>query len=125
MAEQPRGLPPTNSTIVSTDDLIARGGPPNWSHRVALTERVQGMFIYHKPGLGNKRHYHEGESEFWIVLKGRLRWTFDDEVVEAGPGDIVFAAAGRRHMIEVIGDEPSVRFAVAAPDIHHIYEERT
>lgn len=117
-------MPPMNSTVVSLDDLIARGGEPNWSHRVVQTSRVMGTFIYHKPGVGNKRHYHEGEDEFWVIMKGRLRWTFDDEVVEVKAGDVVIARAGRHHAIEVIGDEPAVRFAVVAPDILHIYEEK-
>lgn len=120
----PMGEHRMNQTIARLDDVIARRGPPPWSERLVQTERVMGTFIYHPPGQGNRRHYHRGEAEFWVILKGRIRWTFDDEVVEAGPGDIVFAAAERRHAIEVIGDEPAVRFAVVAPDIEHIYEER-
>ena len=115
---------PPNGTIYRTEEVIREGGPPNWSRRLVLTERVQGMFIYHEPGQGNQRHYHEGEDEFWVILKGTIRWTFDDEVVEARPGDVVFCAAGRHHAIEVIGNEPAVRFAVARPDIDHIYQPR-
>lgn len=114
--------PYTNRTVISAGRLIAEKGPPNWSERIILTDRVQGVFIYQGPGSGNRRHYHVDEDEFWVILQGRLRWTFDDEVVEVGPGDIVFCARGRRHQIQVIGDEPAVRFAIAKPDIEHLYE---
>ena len=111
-----------NRTVASLDEVIARHGEPPWSERLVLTDRVQGVFIYQAPGQGNRRHYHHGEDELWVILKGRLRWTFDDEVVDVQPGDVVFCRRGRWHQIEVIGDEPAVRFAVARPDIVHLYE---
>lgn len=46
-----------------------------------------------------------GHSIF--VLSGRIRYTFDDHVVEAGPGDMLHIPAGpaHRHQPSVIGDE--------------------
>jgi quercetin dioxygenase-like cupin family protein len=113
----------TNATKVSVDEILGRHGAPPWSERVVLTERVQGNFICQPPGQTHQRHYHEGESEFWLILKGEIQWEFDDETVIARAGDIVFARAGRWHRITVLGDEPSVRFAVAAPNIEHIYAD--
>lgn len=111
-----------NATHVSLDEVIARHGEAPWSERLVLTELVQGTFIYQAPGQGNRRHYHATENEFWVVLKGQLRWEFDDETIVARAGDVVVAKAGRWHKITVLGDEPAVRFAVVKPDVLHIYE---
>ncbi len=46
-----------------------------------------------------------GHSIF--ILAGRLRYTFADHVVEAGPGDMLHIPAGpaHRHRPSVVGDE--------------------
>jgi uncharacterized cupin superfamily protein len=46
-----------------------------------------------------------GHSIF--VLAGRIRYTFDDHTVEAGPGDMLHIPAGpaHRHRPSVIGDK--------------------
>jgi uncharacterized cupin superfamily protein len=45
-----------------------------------------------------------GHSIF--VIAGRIRYTFDDHVVEAGPGDMLHIPAGpaHRHRPSVVGD---------------------
>jgi hypothetical protein len=52
-----------------------------------------------------------GHSVF--VLAGRLRYRFDDHVVEAGPGDMLHIPAGpaHRHIPSAIGTEP-VRYVL-------------
>lgn len=58
------------------------------------------------PGTPPPAHWCEtGHSIF--ILAGRLRYTFDDHVVEAGPGDMLHIPAGpaHRHKPSVIGDE--------------------
>jgi len=46
-----------------------------------------------------------GHSIF--ILAGRIRYTFDDHVVEAGPGDMLHIPSGpaHRHRPSVVGDE--------------------
>ncbi len=121
--------PHLNETIAKLDEVIARHpGEKTWSERLVQTELVMGNFIYQSAGQGNRRHYHETENEFWVILKGTLKWDFDDgdgqivETVIARAGDVVVAKAGRWHHITVVGDEPSVRFAIVKPDVLHIFE---
>jgi mannose-6-phosphate isomerase-like protein (cupin superfamily) len=118
-----------NQTIARIDEVIARHtGEKSYSEKLVQTELVMGNFIYQSAGQGNRRHYHETENEFWVILKGTLKWEFDDgdgkvtETVIAKAGDVVLAKAGRWHHITVVGDEPSVRFAVVKPDVLHIFE---
>lgn len=56
-------------------------------------------------GDDNAHWCETGHSIF--VLAGRLRYTFDDHAVEAGPGDMLHIPAGpaHRHKPSVIGDE--------------------
>ena len=58
------------------------------------------------PSAGAAEHWCEtGPSIF--ILAGRIRYTFDDHVVEAGPGDMLHIPAGpaHRHQPSVVGDE--------------------
>ena len=119
----------TNATISRITDVLARNaaGGRSWSERLIQTDLVMGTFIYQEPGLGNKRHYHATDDEFWVVLRGQLKWEFGDrstvdETVIAGPGDVVLARVGRWHSISVVGDEPAIRFAVVTPDVAHLAE---
>ena len=60
----------------------------------------------------DKDHWCEtGHSIF--ILAGRIRYTFDDHTVEAGPGDMLHIPAGRahRHQPTVVGEEP-VRYVL-------------
>jgi quercetin dioxygenase-like cupin family protein len=116
-----------NQTIAKIDEVIARHqGEKSFSEKLVETELVMGNFIYQSAGQGNRRHYHTTENEFWVILMGTLKWDFyeGEEIVEtviAKAGDVVLAKAGRWHHITVVGDEPSVRFAVVKPDVLHIY----
>ena len=42
-------------------------------------------------------HVHHADDEAWCVLAGTLRFRFDDEVFEAGPGSAVLARKGTAH----------------------------
>ena len=54
---------------------------------------------------GEEHWCETGHSIF--ILAGRIRYTFDDHTVEAGPGDMLHIPAGpaHRHRPSVIGDE--------------------
>jgi hypothetical protein len=57
------------------------------------------------PGAPEADWCETGHSIF--ILSGRIRYTFDDHAVEAGPGDMLHIPAGRahRHKPGVVGDE--------------------
>ena len=54
-------------------------------------------------------HTHANEDEYSYVLSGRLTAQIGDDVVEAGPGDLVVKPRGISHAFWNAGDEP-VRF---------------
>ena len=58
-----------------------------------------------EPGGGMPRHTNRVEHEQY-VLAGRGRVGLGDRVVEVGPGDVLYIAAGTPHWYEALGDEP-------------------
>ena len=51
-------------------------------------------------------HRHTREDEYSFVLTGRMGALLGDDVVEAGPGDLVFKPRNQWHTFWNAGDEP-------------------
>lgn len=51
-------------------------------------------------------HLHTREDEYSFVLQGRMGALLGEEVVEAGPGDLVFKPRDQWHTFWNAGDEP-------------------
>jgi mannose-6-phosphate isomerase-like protein (cupin superfamily) len=51
-------------------------------------------------------HRHNREDEYSYVVQGRMGALLGDEVLEAGPGDLVFKPRGEWHTFWNAGDEP-------------------
>lgn len=56
--------------------------------------------------LGAPLHTHRNEDEYSYVLEGRLGVQLGEEVLEAGPGELVFKPRGVPHAFWNAGDEP-------------------
>ncbi len=60
-------------------------------------------------------HRHTREDEYSYVLSGRLGALLGDDVVEAGPGDLVFKPREQWHTFWNAGDEPCRILEIIAP----------
>jgi mannose-6-phosphate isomerase-like protein (cupin superfamily) len=60
-------------------------------------------------------HRHTREDEYSYVLEGRMGALLGDEVVEAGPGDLVFKPRGQWHTFWNAGDEPCRILEIISP----------
>ena len=56
--------------------------------------------------LGAPMHTHRNEDEYSFVLEGRMGLQLGEEVLEAGPGDLVFKPRSIPHTFWNAGDEP-------------------
>jgi mannose-6-phosphate isomerase-like protein (cupin superfamily) len=56
--------------------------------------------------LGSPLHRHTSEDEYSYVLEGRLGAQLGDDVVEAGPGELVRKPRGQEHAFWNAGNEP-------------------
>jgi mannose-6-phosphate isomerase-like protein (cupin superfamily) len=60
-------------------------------------------------------HRHSREDEYSYVLEGRMGALLGDEVLEAGPGDLVFKPRGEWHTFWNAGDEPCRILEIISP----------
>ncbi len=103
-------------------DVVAKAGPPPWSVRLIADERNLVTLIANPPGTGNRPHWHRDFDEWWVILAGRLRWEFTGgAVVEATKDELVWVPRGTVHHIQNVGDEMSLRMAIAMPPAVHYY----
>ncbi len=60
-------------------------------------------------------HRHNREDEYSIVLEGRIGAMLGDDVVEAGPGDLVYKPRGQWHTFWNPADEPARILEIISP----------
>jgi mannose-6-phosphate isomerase-like protein (cupin superfamily) len=69
-------------------------------------------------------HRHTREDEYSFVLEGRMGGLLGDEVVEAGPGDLVFKPRNEWHTFWNAGEVPCRILEIIAPaGFEHFFEE--
>jgi transcriptional regulator with XRE-family HTH domain len=80
-------------------------------------DRLGETFLVDVPYQKESQHepihlsYHEGQ-EMDYVLKGHLRFRFEDHFETAGPGDVLYYDSGRGHGMIAIGGEDAQILAV-------------
>jgi quercetin dioxygenase-like cupin family protein len=60
-------------------------------------------------------HRHNREDEYSFVLQGRVGALLGDDVIEGGPGDLIFKPRGQWHTFWNAGDEPARLLEIIAP----------
>jgi quercetin dioxygenase-like cupin family protein len=75
--------------------------------------------------LGAPLHTHHREDEYSYVLEGRFGVQLgEEEVLEAGPGDLVFKPRGVAHAFWNAGDEPARLLELISPaGFEHYFRE--
>ena len=64
---------------------------------------------YQAPQPGNKGHYHEEGSEFWLIMLGKVRYKIEGlPEFEAEPGDVVYVPRQTWHLAS-FGGAPGLR----------------
>ena len=66
-------------------------------------------------GLAAPLHRHNREDEYSFVLEGRMGALLGDDVVEAGPGDLVYKPRDQWHTFWNAGDEPARILEIISP----------
>src|SRR5215216_6244319 len=65
--------------------------------------------------LAAPMHRHTREDEYSYVLEGRVGALLGDDVVEAGPGDLIFKPRNQWHTFWNAGDEPARLLEIISP----------
>ena len=105
-------------------DIVSEKGPAPWSARVIEDERNMVTLIATEPGSGNRPHWHRDFDEWWVVMAGQLEWELTGgTVIQAKKDDIVWVPRGTVHHIRAVGDEMTLRLAIAMPPAIHVYHD--
>ena len=79
----------------------------------------QGFSLVEHPmsprALAAPLHRHTREDEYSFVLEGRMGALLGEEVLEAGPGDLVYKPRDQWHTFWNAGDEPARILEIIAP----------
>ena len=103
-------------------DVVRAMGAPPWSRRIIADERQLVTLIASPPEGGNRPHWHREFDEWWVVLAGRLEWELTGGIViGAGKDDIVWVPRGTVNHIRNVGNDLSLRLAVAMPPAAHYF----
>ena len=78
-------------------------------------------------GPNNRGHFHADFAEFWVVMLGELRWTFEADVpnsIIAHEGDIVYAPPKTFHAPQFWGKQGlNCRLTSSTyPSANHFYD---
>lgn len=110
--------------MYSWDDLpreVVRPGVTRSGFRGEDTLMVMNWL---EPGMEVNPHSHPFEQLVYIV-QGRIRFTIEDEVIEAGPGSLICIPPDAVHCGEPLGDEPVMNLDIFNPireDYRHLVE---
>jgi mannose-6-phosphate isomerase-like protein (cupin superfamily) len=83
---------------------------PEAGERLSLVEHPMSP-----RALAAPLHRHTREDEYSYVLQGRMGALLGDDVVEAGPGDLVFKPRHQWHTFWNAGDEPCRILEIISP----------
>lgn len=105
----------------------------NWTQEAIRKNRARGNLICgyagsEQPvGPANRGHFHSDFAEFWVVMLGELRWTFDGDApgsIVATEGDIIYAPPKMWHAPQFWG-RPGLNCRLTSstyPSANHFYD---
>jgi quercetin dioxygenase-like cupin family protein len=100
------------------------------TQRIVEDDRGTANFIYgyekNLPPIDpkNKGHYHPEGAEYWLIMKGQIRYPIETVgVIIANEGDVVYVPKYTFHAPRWHGPGPSCRLAMNGfPYISHLFE---
>ena len=120
---------PTTPKIVGPQD-----GKAGWLGSIGArliipgADTEEGFSLVEHPmpprALAAPLHRHNREDEYSFVLEGRMGALLGDDVVEAGPGDLVYKPRGQWHTFWNAGDTETRILEIIAPaGFENFFEE--
>jgi quercetin dioxygenase-like cupin family protein len=79
-------------------------------------DHVEVHLVTHPVGQVKEMHVHDPPQDHVIVMRaGRLRWTVEEQTLDAEAGDVIVTPAGTSHGYKVLGDEPARVVCIDSP----------
>ena len=103
-----------NKLITRLDDVLARHtGQADWTEEVVQTERYDARWISMAPGTRTRTQFYGDDRTTWVVWGGQIRFTIKgQEPFIATKGFLVQVPLRVPYSMEVVGNEPGLRFEV-------------
>jgi quercetin dioxygenase-like cupin family protein len=57
----------------------------------------------------------KSEDHVIVMRSGRMRWTVEEQTLDAEPCDVIVTPAGTAHGYEVLGDQPARVVCIDSP----------
>jgi quercetin dioxygenase-like cupin family protein len=106
-----------NLPIQDLEALARQAGDLPWRLALVGTPGLRVTFHGWPAGFSTVRHRHPHAEEIFKVVSGRALLTIGDEPErEVGPGELVLALRGVRHVIRVGPEGPLTMLAAVAPN---------
>jgi mannose-6-phosphate isomerase-like protein (cupin superfamily) len=108
-------------------------GKKSWTQEAIRKNRARGNLICGMAGSdqpvgpNNRGHFHSDFAEFWVVMMGELRWTFEGDIpnsIVATEGDIIYAPPKTWHAPQFWGKQGlNCRLTSSTyPSANHFYD---
>lgn len=92
--------------------------PTSGPHVLLRSEQSDGQVAVIEtapaPGVGPPLHHHDFDETFY-VMEGELTFRLRDEILTAGPGELVFAPRGVPHTFANLSGTPARQLIVCTP----------
>jgi len=106
-----------NMPIQDLEALALEAGEAPWRLALVGTPGLRVTFHGLPAGFSTVPHRHPHAEEIFKVISGRALFTVGEEPErEVGPGELVLALRGVRHLIRVGPGGPMVMLAAVAPN---------
>jgi quercetin dioxygenase-like cupin family protein len=106
-----------NLPVQDLETLAREAGEGPWRRALVGTSGLRVTFHGFPAGYSTVPHRHPHAEEIFKVLSGRAWFTIGDAPErEVGPGELVLALRGVRHVIRVGPEGPVVILAAVAPN---------
>jgi mannose-6-phosphate isomerase-like protein (cupin superfamily) len=122
---------PPMKPVTRLADLKAKNkGKTSWREPIIDDGNSVAFMVQEPPGTKHERKLYPDSDAWWVVLEGSIRFEIEKadggfEIINARKGSFVFAPERLLHSLEVIGNEPAIRYEVTAgPSSTPIYEKR-
>jgi len=93
--------------------------------KIVTTKKAMVVVYNIQPGPGLPPHKHEDVEQIAHIIKGKAKFTVDDESVIAEAGDFLVFKPGTVHGGQIIGDEMAVTIDIFVPPLKDYLSETT
>lgn len=120
--EPTRWVPP-NKPITRLSDLIAKHkGERSWREVVVDDDHLHADYILLSPGERVSKRFHPDTREWWVVMRGQIRFEIEGQApFVATKGSMVQVPMQTIYSMEVVGDQPALRFEVNIAKVKTLY----